>query len=183
MPFAKLDYMPDKKLIFSKDQIQSRTKELAEQISRDYAGKELVIIGVLSGAFIFVADLVRAIDMPLEIDFIRVASYGAGSVSSGTVTFTKDIELSIKGKNVLLVEDIVDTGKTLSFLKQHISDKKPASLKICTLIDKKERREISVNVDYSGFEIKEGFLVGYGLDYAEQHRHYPHIFHLLSPKK
>jgi len=175
--------MPDKKLIFSANKIKSRVKELAEQISKDYAGKELVMVGILNGAFIFMADLVRAIEMPLEIDFIRVASYGAGSVSSGSVTFTKDIELSIKGKNVLLIEDIVDTGKTLSFLKQHISDKKPASLKICALIDKKERREISVIVDYSGFEIKEGFLVGYGLDYAEQHRHYPDIFHLLSPEK
>ena len=176
----KIRIMPDKKLIFSKDQIKERVRELAEQICNDYAEKELVMIGILNGAFIFMSDLVRTIDMPLEIDFIRVASYGSYSASSGTVTFTKDIELSIKGKNVLLVEDIVDTGNTLSSLKKHILDKKPSSLKICALIDKKERREMAVDVDYVGFEIKKGFLVGYGLDYAEQHRHYPDIYHLLS---
>lgn len=175
--------MSEKKLIFAKEQIDTRVKELGAQITRDYADQELVMIGILNGAFIFMADLVRAIDMPLEIDFIRAASYGACSVSSGTVSFTKDIELSVQGKNVLLVEDIVDTGKTLSCLKQHIAYKNPSSLRICALIDKKERREISIDVDYTGFKIKEGFLVGYGLDYAEQHRHYPDIYHLLAPEK
>ena len=175
--------MSDKKRILAKSRIAKRVGELGRRITADYAGKPLVLIGILNGAFMFLADLCRHIDLPLEIDFIRAASYGSCSVSSGTINLTKDIELPLADKHVLLVEDIVDTGRTLLCLKQHILTKNPASLKICALLDKKERREVAVAVDYLGFEIEKGFLVGYGLDYAEFHRNYPEIYHLLAPEK
>jgi len=171
--------MPDKKLIFSKDQIQQRVQEIGRQITKDYRDKKLIAIGILNGAFIFLADLVRNIDLPLEVDFVRVASYGEQSTSSGTITFTKDIELDLGGKDVLLVEDIVDTGRTIDYLKKYFKKHNPNSLRVCALIDKKERRELDIELDYIGFEISEGFLVGYGLDYGEQHRHYADIYHLI----
>ena len=173
--------MEDKKLIISETEIQKRVKELGTAISSDYGDKPLVMIGILNGAFIFMADLARQITLPVEIDFVRVSSYGDHTYSSGTVSFTKDIELDIAGKDVLLVEDIVDTGRTISRLKEIFADRKPNSLRICTLIDKTERRETDVDIDYHGFRVDHGFLVGYGLDYAEQHRHYPEIHHLLNP--
>lgn len=174
--------MVDKKLVFSKGEIQKRVKTLGETISKDYAGQPLILIGILNGAFIFMADLVRQVNLPVEIDFVRVSSYGNHAHSSGVISFTKDIELDITNKNVLLVEDIVDTGRTISHLKEMIAARQPRSIKICTLIDKKERREIEVEIDYQGFVVEHGFLVGYGLDYAEQHRHYPEIYHLLNPE-
>ncbi|MDH3392868.1 MAG: hypoxanthine phosphoribosyltransferase [Desulfobulbaceae bacterium] len=173
--------MEDKKLIISETEIQKRVKELGTAISNDYGDRPLVMIGILNGAFIFMADLARQITLPVEIDFVRVSSYGDHTYSSGTVSFTKDIELDIAGKDVLLVEDIVDTGRTISRLKEIFADRKPNSLRICTLIDKTERRETDVDIDYHGFRVDHGFLVGYGLDYAEQHRHYPEIHHLLNP--
>lgn len=173
--------MIDKKLVISAADIEKRVKELGKAISDDYTGRPLVLIGILNGAFIFMADLARQISLPVEIDFVRVSSYGAGSSSSGTISFTKDIELDISGKDVLLVEDIVDTGRTIAHLQKIFAARNPNSLKICTLIDKTERRETEVAIDYYGFAIDHGFLVGYGLDYAEQHRHYPEIHHLLNP--
>ncbi|OGQ99273.1 MAG: hypoxanthine phosphoribosyltransferase [Deltaproteobacteria bacterium RIFOXYD12_FULL_57_12] len=169
--------MPSRELILSKEEIAARVKELGAAISRDYADSCLILIGILNGAFVFLADLMRAIDLPVQVDFVRVASYGARS-SGGEIRFVKDIELSIAGKDVLLVEDIVDTGRTIAHLRDILADHRPSSVRLCALIDKKERRQVAVTVDYVGFEVKQGFLVGYGLDFAEQHRHYPEIYHL-----
>lgn len=167
--------MPDRKLVISKEQIREKVAELADRISRDYAGQELVLIGVLNGAFIFLADLVRAVSIPHQIDFIRVASYGKSDSSSGSIRLTKDVELDLTGKHILLVEDIIDTGSTLAWLVKKFTSKKTASVRLCTLIDKKERRRSDVKIDYVGFSLEQGFLVGYGLDYAEQYRYLPEI--------
>ncbi|MFA7346295.1 MAG: hypoxanthine phosphoribosyltransferase [Desulfurivibrionaceae bacterium] len=173
--------MIEKQEVVSRQDIARRVKELGQAIARDYAGRRLIMIGILNGAFIFLADLVREIDLPLEIDFIRVSSYGSSTCSSGAIQCTKDTELDLAGKDILLVEDIVDTGRTLARLKELFAARKAESVRICALIDKKERREVEVAVDYAGFEVSEGFLVGYGLDHAEQHRQYPAIYKIVSP--
>lgn len=173
--------MVEREVVLSEAAIAGRVRELGELIHRDYAGRPLVLVGILNGAFIFAADLARAIALPLEVDFIRVASYGKGTCSSGTISLTKDIELAITGKEVLLVEDIVDTGRTIACLVEMLAARFPASLKVCALIDKKERREVEVAVDYAGFTVAEGFLVGYGLDCAEQYRNLPAVYRLLNP--
>ncbi len=165
--------------IVSKEEIAKRVKELGRQISQDYKDKSLVIIGILKGAFIFMADLIREISVPMQIDFVRLASYGNLMQSSGEVRITKDIELNIEDKDVLVVEDIVDTGLTLQYLEEVLKLHKPASVKICCLIDKKERRQVSINVDYVGFDIPRGFLVGYGLDFEENYRELPGIFKII----
>jgi len=175
-----MEYRDELREILSPQTIQERVREIGEQITEDYRGRELVIIGILNGAFIFLADLVRQIDLRLQIDFVRLVSY-AGSESTGQVTITKDVELVLKDKDVLVVEDIVDTGYTLEYLKEVLKLHRPASVKICCLIDKKERRKVPMEVDYAGFEIPRGFLVGYGLDFEENYRHLPGIFH-LSPQ-
>ncbi len=169
------------KEIISAEEIGRRIGELGEEISRDYRGKELVLVGILKGAFIFTADLARALTIPVEIDFVRLASYGSSTTSSGFVRITKDIESDIRGRHVLVVEDIVDTGHTLKYLQDVLGLHGPASVKICCLIDKKERREVDISVDYVGFHVPRGFLVGYGLDYNEAYRHLPGIYH-LSPR-
>ncbi len=169
-----------KNLVLSRENIADKVRDLGKDITRDYQGCELIAIGILKGAFIFMADLVREIDLPLQVDFIRAASYGAETFSSGEIRLKKDIELSLENKDVLLIEDIVDTGRTLAFLKEHILNKKPRTLRICALIDKSERREVPVEVDYPGFSIDQGFLVGYGLDCAEQFRQLPEISQLLT---
>lgn len=161
--------------------IAERVAKLGEEISRDFKDREVVVIGVLNGAFIFMADLVRRINMPLELDFIRVASYGDQSISRGEISFRKDVDLSLEKKHVILVEDIVDTGRTLSWLKEYFRQMPVASINTCALIDKKERREVHLNVDYVGFSLEKGFLVGYGLDFAEQYRNYPDIYNLNDP--
>jgi hypoxanthine phosphoribosyltransferase len=166
----------EKRCLISRDEIARRVKELAQEIGRDYAGRDLVMIGVLKGAFIFLADLVRELNFPVEIDFVRLRSYGGGTCPTGEVHITKDVELPLKDRDVLIVEDIMDIGFTLSFLKQHLATHKPRSLKICCLIDKRERREIDVPLDYVGFVVEKGFLVGYGLDCGEQSRTLPEIF-------
>lgn len=173
--------MVEREVVLGEAAIAARVRELGERIRRDYAGRPLVLVGILNGAFIFTADLARAIDLPLEVDFIRVASYGSSTSSSGTVSLTKDIELAIDGKEVLLVEDIVDTGRTIAALTGMLMARGPASLRICALIDKQERREVAVTVDYAGFTVAEGFLVGYGLDCAEQYRNLPAVYRLLNP--
>lgn len=173
--------MEEREIVIAEAAIADRVRELGETIRRDYAGRPLVLVGVLNGAFIFTADLARAIDLPLEVDFIRVASYGKATCSSGCLTLTKDIELPIAGKEVLLVEDIVDTGRTLASLTEMLAARSPASLRICALIDKQERREVAVTVDYPGFTVADGFLVGYGLDCAEQYRNLPAVYRLLHP--
>ncbi|MFO8241024.1 MAG: hypoxanthine phosphoribosyltransferase [Dissulfuribacterales bacterium] len=164
--------------VLSSETIKTRVCELGEQISRDYHGRPLVLVGILNGAFIFVADLVRNIRNPLRIDFVRLASYGSQAESSGRISITKDIELDIKDTDVLVVEDIVDTGYTLKYLKEVLKLHNPASVRICCLIDKKERRKVAVEVDYVGFDIPSGFLVGYGLDFNENYRHLPAVYHL-----
>ena len=170
--------MPELKLVLSGKKIHGLVVRLAEKISSDFEGKDLVVVGVLKGAFIFMADLVRAITQPVEVDFIGAASYGTNSYSSGRVTITKEITLDIKGKDVLLVEDIVDTGLTLTHLVSHLKSFSPRSVNICALIDKRERRETDITVDYACYVTEEGFLVGYGLDYNEQYRNLPDIYHL-----
>jgi hypoxanthine phosphoribosyltransferase len=165
-----------KRCLFSRGDIARRVAELAEEIGRDYAGRDLVMVGVLKGVFIFMADLVRALPFSVEVDFVRLCSYGAGTTTSGEVQITKDVEMSLRDRDVLIVEDIVDTGLTLAFLKQHLARHQPRSIKICCLIDKKERREVEVPLDYIGFSIEKGFLVGYGLDCGEQSRTLPEIF-------
>jgi hypoxanthine phosphoribosyltransferase len=159
-----------KELLISHDAIQSRIKDLASQISADYSGKELVVIGVLNGAVFFFADIVREMTIPLKIDFIRAASYGSTSTSCGEVRLTKPLEIPVTDKPVLIIEDIIDTGLTLSKILDIIREQGPESIKTCALIDKEERREKKVFIDYCGFKVKEGFLAGYGLDYNEQYR-------------
>jgi len=165
-----------KEILFPRDAIQKRVRELAGQISKDYADRELIIIGILKGAFIFMADLIREISIPCRIDFTRLASYGDGSDSSGKVVMTKDIETSIKGKDILIVEDILDTGLTLQYLVGWLKERNPDSLKICVLLDKRKRRKVSFEADYVGFTIDDGFVVGYGLDFNEKYRFSPDIY-------
>ena len=165
-----------KEIIFSYKAIQKRVKELANQISGDYTGRELIVIGILKGAFIFMADLVRAMSIPCRIDFVRVASYGEGSESSGKAVMTKDIETSINGRDILIVEDIIDTGLTLKYLVEWLKERNPHSLKVCALLDKRKKRKVSFEADYVGFTIDDGFLVGYGLDFSERYRFLPEIY-------
>lgn len=172
-----------KKILYSRDVIDRKVKELAGQISRDFSGKDLVVVGVLKGSFIFMADLIRAMTIPCTIDFIRLASYGAGTVSSGKVRITKDIETSITGRDVLVVEDIIDTGLTLAFLKNQLLERSPRTLKFCTLIDKKHRREVEFRSDYVGFDLDQGFVVGYGLDFDEKARYLPDVYVLEESKE
>jgi len=172
--------MANMEILISREEIAQRVAELGQQLSADYAGRELLVVGVLTGAFLFTADLVRALDLPVEVDFIRVASYGDGTCSSGQVCLRQDLTEAVAGRHLLLVEDIVDTGRTLAWLKSHLLARQPASLKICALIDKAERREVEAVVDYAGFPVAEGFLVGYGLDYGGCYRQLPDIC-LLRP--
>ena len=165
-----------KKIVYSREEIGNRVHELGEIISKDYQGAELVLVGILKGAFIFLADLTRNLTIPCTVDFIRAASYGSASVSCGEVVITKDLEIDIAGKDVLLVEDIIDTGITLHQLMEKLKQRDPHSIKICALIDKKARREIAVDADYVGFVTDDGFLVGYGLDFNEKGRLYPDIY-------
>ena len=166
----------DKKLLISSETIKKRVNELATQISLDYEGRNPVLIGVLKGVVFFLADLARELNIPVEIDFVRAASYGAGTTSSRNVRLTKDIENSVHGKPVILVEDIVDTGLTLTHIIQEIEKKNPESVKICALIEKLERQDIKIPIDYCGFRIKEGFIIGYGLDFDEKYRNLPDLY-------
>ena len=161
--------------ILSREQIHDRVDVLGRQISTDYRDKKLILIGILNGAFIFLADLVRSIDLELEVDFIRVASYGDATSTTGTITLSKKPDLELAGKDILLVEDIVDTGTTLAWLHNYFATYQPASIKTCSLIDKHERREAELKVDYVGFVLNKGFLVGYGLDYAQKFRNLPEV--------
>ncbi|MEA2014762.1 MAG: hypoxanthine phosphoribosyltransferase [Thermodesulfobacteriota bacterium] len=165
-----------KKLLYSKEVIDRRVRELADAISYDLEGKEVVLIGVLNGAFIFMADLARYLKISRSVDFTRLASYGSGVMSSGNITITHDIETDIKDKEVLIVEDIIDTGITMKFLRERLEKRQPASIRICTLIDKKQRRDVAIEADYVGFVVDEGFVVGYGLDFDEKFRCLPDIY-------
>ena len=156
-------------------QIQQRVRELGAQITEDYAGKDLVVIGLLNGVYPFFADLSRAIDLDLDVNFMRVASYGGGLESTGEVRIITDVDKSIRGRHTLVIEDIVDTGLTLFKVRNLLLDRDPASLKICTLLDKPSRRRVNVPVDYVGFPIEDHFVVGYGLDLEGIHRNLPYV--------
>jgi len=170
--------MPEKKLILAKEDIARRVKELGATLTRDYGGANLLVIGALNGAFIFMADLVREIKLDFKVDFVRVASYGMATESCGEIRFSKDVEQDIKEMDILVVEDIVDTGLTLACLHNYLKERGARSVRTCALIDKKERRQAEVSIEYVGFEIKEGFLVGYGLDCREEYRNLPEVYHL-----
>jgi hypoxanthine phosphoribosyltransferase len=165
-----------KEIFITKAAIDIRIQELADMISRDYQERELIVIGVLKGAFVFTADLIRSLQIPCAIDFVRLASYGSETVSSEKITITKDIETSIKGRDVLVVEDIIDTGLTLSYLIDRLKEREPQTLRVCALLDKKERRKVPFEADYVGFAIEDRFVVGYGLDFNENYRSLPDIY-------
>ena len=162
-------------ILFDRDVIERRVRELADEISRDYRGKDLVIVAVLKGAFMFLSDLTRHLSVQAAVDFARLASYGSSTKSAGSVEIRKDIEIAVGGRDVLIVEDIIDTGSTISLFAEELRKRNPRSLRTCTLIDKKERREVDFTADYVGFSLDKGFIVGYGLDYDEKYRCLPHI--------
>ncbi|HHY81200.1 MAG TPA: hypoxanthine phosphoribosyltransferase [Clostridiales bacterium] len=163
------------RILIDEQKLMNRIEELGKQITEDYQGKELVIISILKGAVIFASDLVKAIKLPLVMDFMAVSSYGSSTKSSGVVRILKDLDEEIEGRDVLIVEDIVDTGLTLNYLVENLLSRKPASLKICCCLDKPSRRLVPVKVDYIGFSIPDEFVIGYGLDYAEKYRNLPFI--------
>lgn len=169
------------RVLFNEEQIRERIKELGAQISKDYAGKDLLIIGILRGVAIFIGDISRSIDIPLEIDFMAISSYGASTRSSGVVRILKDLDSSITGRHVLIVEDIVDTGLTLSYLLRMLQERRPASVEICALLDKPARRLVDVQAKYLGFTIPDHFVVGYGLDYGQKFRNLPFVG-ILKPE-
>lgn len=163
------------RVLFSEEELKTRVAEIAAQIDEDYAGREPMLISVLRGSFIFMADLVRSISLPCKLDFMAVSSYGAGTTSSGQVKITKDLSESIEGRDIIVVEDILDSGNTLSYLLQLLQARHPASIRLCTLLDKPSRRTKPVQADYTGFVVDDLFVVGYGLDYAENYRNLPYI--------
>jgi len=169
------------RILFSEEELKKRVEELGRQITEDYRDKNLLVVGILKGAVPFCADLFRTIDLPAKMDFIGVSSYGAGAKSSGAVRFLKDLDTPVQGVDILIVEDIVDTGLTLRYLMENLLARDPASVKICCLLDKPERRKTEVAVDYVGFEIPNEFVIGYGLDYNEQYRNLPYVA-VLSPR-
>ena len=169
------------RVLISEEQLSKRVREMAAEISRDYAGKNPTMICILKGASVFFVDLIREIDLPLEIDFMVVSSYGKGTVSSGSVKIIKDLDTNIEGKDVIIVEDILDSGITLSNLIRVLNQRNPNSIKICTLFDKPARHKVDIQVDYNGLEVPDEFIVGYGLDYAEIYRNYPEIA-VLKPE-
>ena len=162
-------------VLVDEDALQGRVRELGASITEDYRGRDLLLIGVLKGAVFFMADLMRQIDVPCEVDFMAISSYGAGVDSSGVVRILKDLDASIESRNVLVVEDIIDSGLTLSYLLRNLEAREPASLEVCALMTKPERRENDVECRYVGFEIPNRFVIGYGLDFAERYRNLPYV--------
>lgn len=169
------------KILISEEELKKRASELGAQISKDYEGKNLLLVSILKGSVLFMADLMRSITIPLSIDFMSVSSYGGGVKTTGVVKIIKDLDINLEGKNILVVEDILDSGKTLYYLRNMLSARHPASFKICTLLDKPERREADIAADYVGFTVPNEFIVGYGLDYEEEYRNIPYIG-VLSPE-
>ncbi len=163
-------------LLISSDEIEKRLDALARRINEDYEGREVVVIGILKGSFIFLADLVRRLSMPIRIDFVSLSSYGMNKETSGAVRITKNVEIDLAGRDVLVVEDIVDSGLTLAWFLDHLKQFGPRSVRICALVDKTERRRVELKVDYTGIGMEKGFIVGYGLDYSEKHRNLPGIY-------
>jgi len=164
-----------KDVLFTPEEIQGRVKELGTRIEDDYRGKELLIIAVLKGANMFLSDLIRHIDLPMEVDFMAASSYGNTTESSGVVRILKDLDYPIEGKHVLLIEDLIDTGLTLHYLAENLKSRGPSSFRICTLLDKPERRKIDIEVHYKGFDIPDEFIVGYGIDYSQRYRNLPYV--------
>jgi len=162
-------------VLIGEEELQARIRELGREISADYAGRELLLVGVLKGAVFFMADLMRSITVPCEIDFMAISSYGASTDSSGVVRILKDLDINIEGRHVLVVEDIIDSGLTLSYLVRNLESREPATLEVCALLTKPARREIDVDVRYVGFEIPNRFVIGYGLDFAERYRNLPYV--------
>lgn len=168
-------------LLYTREEIAKQVAKLAEEISHDYREKDLVLVGILKGAFLFLADLIRHLTIPAMVDFIGLSSYGLDSESIGEVVLTKDLQLPIEGRDVLVVEDILDSGLTTDLAMKRLQTRRPASLKLCALIDKRGRRRVPVSVDYVGFTIDHGFVVGYGIDYAERYRHLPDLYLVNLP--
>jgi hypoxanthine phosphoribosyltransferase len=162
-------------ILIGEEELQARIRELGGELSIDYAGREVLLVGVLKGAVFFMADLMRSLTIPCEIDFMAISSYGASTDSSGVVRILKDLDINIEGRHVLVVEDIVDSGLTLSYLMRNLESREPASLEVCALLTKPTRREIDVPVRYIGFEIPNRFVIGYGLDFAERYRNLPYV--------
>jgi hypoxanthine phosphoribosyltransferase len=179
MPQAELERGVEEILI-EESALQARIAELGDEVSADYAGRDLLLIGVLKGAVFFMSDLMRRLTVPCEIDFMAISSYGASTDSSGVVRILKDLDINIEGRNVLVVEDIIDSGLTLSYLMRNLEAREPASLEVCALLTKPARREIDVDVRYVGFEIPNRFVIGYGLDFAERYRNLPYVAVLHS---
>jgi hypoxanthine phosphoribosyltransferase len=167
------------RLLYAREEIAAAVKRVADEISRDYSGQELLLVVVLKGAFIFAADLVRVLDLAVGIDFVELESY-RGTETAGSVRIARDIDSGLAGKNILVVEDIIDTGITLKFLLRHLADKGPSSIRVCALIDKRERRRIAITADYAGIVCQEGFLVGYGLDLDECYRELDAIYEVAD---
>lgn len=163
------------KVLMTEIEINEANNKIGNQITKDYQGKELLVVGILKGSSIFMSDLIRKINLPLQIDYMVVSSYGSATESSGVVRIVKDLQHSIENKHILIVEDIVDTGLTLAYIKKILQGRKPASIKICTLLDKPARRKKDVKIDYVGVEVPDGFIVGYGIDYAEYYRNLPYV--------
>ncbi|MCL2812688.1 MAG: hypoxanthine phosphoribosyltransferase [Clostridia bacterium] len=172
------DLQPE--ILINREQLAARVAELGAQITKDYHGKELVLVGILKGAVIFLADLLREIDLPLTLDFVAISSYGSATKSSGVVRIMKDLDHDIVDKHVLVVEDIIDTGLTMSFLKNNLLSRGAASIRVCSLLDKPERRLVRLGSDYTGFTVPDAFVVGYGLDYGQRYRNLPEIGVLKS---
>ncbi|NLC07005.1 MAG: hypoxanthine phosphoribosyltransferase [Syntrophomonadaceae bacterium] len=168
-------FQRERRVVLTQEQIKERVRELGEEITRDYQGQELLVVGILKGAFIFMADLVREIRIPVAIDFMDVSSYGLSTESTGVVRILKDLEESIEGRHVLVVEDIIDSGLTLNYISENLKSRDAASVKICAFLDKPSRRKAPIKADYLGFSVPDEFIVGYGLDYAEKYRHYPYV--------
>jgi hypoxanthine phosphoribosyltransferase len=164
--------------LITAEEIASIVKRLADQITMDYAGKELVLVCILKGAFVFLSDLIRHLRIPAQVDFVRLASYGSGMKTCGKIEITKDVEISLENKDVLIIEDIVDSGRTLQFLKDRLALLNPRSIKICALLDKKSRREVEMEADYLGTDVDDLFVVGYGIDFNEHYRQLPEIYHV-----
>ena len=164
------------KKLYSREDIEGAVKRLAAMIEKDYDNEKIIFVCLLKGSFMFTSDLVRNVANPSRVDFMRVSSYGNGMATSGKITVTKDLEESIEGENVVIVEDIIDSGLTLTYVKEMLAGKNPKSVKICALLDKRARREVEIEGDYVGFTMEDGFVVGYGIDYAEQYRNLPEIY-------
>lgn len=164
-----------KEILITTEELQNRIKELGQQITEDYKGKDLMLICILKGAVMFMSDLAKYIELPLDMDFMAVSSYGSSTESSGVVKIIKDLDVSIENKDILIVEDIIDTGLTLSYLVENLKSRNPNSVKICTLLDKPNKRKAHVKYDYKGFTVPDEFVVGYGLDYDEKYRNLPYI--------